>query len=103
MYPTGVKMYDAALQYDQSNASARIGHSRPDASTYIIEVAAAAGEPLREFLKPTVHDDIRPYFTDWLYRGLPEEYRASLKPDDFIVLYPPISQDSSRMLLKLGY
>ena len=50
MYPTGIKMYEAA----QSTINQRTVPDSilsADSSTYVIEVAAAASEPLREFLK----------------------------------------------------
>lgn len=87
MYPTGVKMYEAA----QSTINQRtIPESlmAPDSSTYVIEVASAAAEPLREFLKRNSSGRHQALFYRLAYRGLPEDYRASLKPDDFIVLVP---------------
>lgn len=87
MYPTGVKMYDAAYAtINQKNIPD--GLLSPDASTYAIEVAQAAGEPLREFLKRNSSGRHQALFYRLVYRGLPEDYRASLKPDDFIVLVP---------------
>lgn len=87
MYPTGVKMYDAAYStINQHNVPD--GFLSPDASTYAIEVASAAGEPLREFLKRNSSGRHQALFYRLVYRGLPEEYRANLKPDDFIVLVP---------------
>lgn len=87
MYPTGVKMYDAA----QSTINQRtIPDSllAPDSSTYVIEVAAAASEPLRDFLKRNSSGRHQALFYRLAYRGLPEDYREALKPDDFIVLVP---------------
>ncbi len=87
MYPTGVKMYEAA----QSTINQRTVPESllaPDSSTYVIEVASAASEPLRDFLKRNSSGRHQALFYRLVYRGLPEDYRASLKPDDFIVLVP---------------
>lgn len=87
MYPTGIKMYEAA----QSTINQRtIPDSllSPDSSTYVIEVAQAASEPMREFLKRNSSGRHQALFYRLIYRGLPEDYRANLKPDDFIVLIP---------------
>jgi type III secretion protein R len=87
MYPTGVKMYEAA----QSTINQRTVPDSllaPDSSTYVIEVASAAAEPLRDFLKRNSSGRHQALFYRLAYRGLPEDYRASLKPDDFIVLVP---------------
>lgn len=87
MYPTGVKMYEAA--YTTINQrSVPDGLLSPDASTYAIEVAQAASEPLREFLKRNSSGRHQALFYRLVYRGLPEDYRSNLKPDDFIVLVP---------------
>lgn len=87
MYPTGVKMYEAA-QSTINQRSIPDSFLSPDSSTYVIEVAAAAGEPLREFLKRNSSSRHQALFYRLIYRGLPEEYRGDLKPDDFIVLIP---------------
>jgi type III secretion protein R len=87
MYPTGAKMYQAA----QSAINQQVipeSLLSPDSSTYVIEVAAAASEPLREFLKRNSSSRHQALFYRLVYRGLPEEFRANLKPDDFIVLVP---------------
>lgn len=87
MYPTGIKMYQAA----ESTINQQVipdSLLAPDSSTYVIEVAAAAAEPLREFLKRNSSGRHQALFYRLVYRGLPDEYRATLKPDDFIVLVP---------------
>lgn len=87
MYPTGVKMYDAAQStINQRNIPDSL--LSPDSSTYVIEVASAASEPLRDFLKRNSSGRHQALFYRLAYRGLPEDYRATLKPDDFIVLVP---------------
>lgn len=87
MYPTTVKMYDAAQQViNQSNVPESI--LAPSTSTYVIEVAQAASEPMRDFLKKNSSAKHQALFYRLVYRGLPEEYRATLKPDDIIVLVP---------------
>lgn len=87
MYPTGIKMYEAAnttlerVQVPDSILS-------PDSSTYVIEVAKAASEPLRGFIKRNSSPKHQALFFRLVYRNLPEEFREKLKPDDFIVLVP---------------
>ena len=87
MYPTGIKMYEAA-QGVINQRSVPDSFLTPDSSTYVIEVAAAASEPMREFLKRNSSGRHQALFYRLIYRGLPEEYRANLKPVDFIVLVP---------------
>jgi type III secretion protein R len=87
MYPKGMRMYEASqdaihrLQAPESFVS-------PKASTYIIEVASAAKEPLREFLKKNSAIKHQALFYRIAYKGLPEEYKANLKPDDFMIVMP---------------
>lgn len=87
MYPTGIKMYQAA-QGVINQRSVPDSLLNPDSSTYVIEVAAAASEPLREFLKRNSSGKHQALFYRLVYRGLPEEYRETLKSEDFIVLVP---------------
>lgn len=87
MYPTGVKMYQAAYSTINQRAVPE-GILSPDASTYAIEVAQAAAEPMREFLKRNSSGKHQALFYRLIYRGLPEDHRTNLKPDDFIVLVP---------------
>lgn len=87
MYPTGVLMYQAA---EKTINERKVPDSllTPDSSTYVIEVAAAASQPLKEFLRRNSSVRHQALFYRLAYRGLPEDYRAGLKPDDFIVLVP---------------
>ena len=80
-------MYEAA----QSTINQRVVPESllaPESSTYVIEVVAAASEPLRDFLKRNSSARHQALFYRLVYRGLPEDYRENLKPDDFIVLVP---------------
>lgn len=87
MYPTGAKMYQAASETVKEQ---KVPDSilSPDSSTYVIAVAQAAGEPMRDFLKKNSSPRHQALFYRLMYRGLPEEFRPSLKTDDFIVLVP---------------
>lgn len=87
MYPTAIKMYDAA-QGVLSQTRPPDSLMSPAASSYVIEVAEAAREPMRDFLKRNSSSKHQALFYRLAYRGLPEDYRASLKPSDFIVLVP---------------
>ena len=87
MYPTGLKMYEAAYTTINQRAIPE-GILSPDASTYAIEVAQAAAEPMRDFLKRNSSGKHQAIFYRLIYRGLPEDHRTNLKPDDFIVLVP---------------
>lgn len=87
MYPTGIKMYQAA-EVAMNATAVPESFTAPGSSTYVIEVAKAASEPLREFLKTNSSPKHQATFYRLVYRGLPEEYRESLKPDGFLILVP---------------
>lgn len=87
MYPTAIQMYQAAETTINQKAIPE-SMLAPDSSTYVIEVASAASEPLKNFLKRNSSGKHQALFFRLAYRGLPDEYRTSLKPDDFIVLVP---------------
>lgn len=87
MYPTGAKMYQSAQDViNQRTIPSSI--TDPDSSTYVIEVASAAVAPLKDFLKRNSSGRHQALFYRLAYRGLPEEYRESLKPEDLIILVP---------------
>ncbi len=87
MYPTGVKMYEAA-QSVMGQTPVPSSFLSPTSSTYVISVAKAAAEPLRDFLKRNSSGRHQALFYRLIYRGLPEDFREDLKPDDFIILVP---------------
>jgi len=74
----------------------------PDSSAYVIEVAAAAAQPFRDFLKRNSSGRHQALFYRLIYRGLPEEYRESLKPDDIIVLVPSYITGQLRDAFEIG-
>ncbi len=101
MYPTVLKMYDvslnaiSALKTPESITSA-------DASTYIIEVASYVREPLRDFLKINSTTRHQALFYRLSYRVLPEEYRTTLKPTDFMVLLPSFITTQLKDAFEIG-
>ena len=101
MYPTVVKMYDASRQIIyQSNAPESI--TSPDSTTYVLEIAAATQEPLREFLKNNSSVKHRALFYRMSYKVLPEEYRPTLKPDDFIIVVPAYITSQLKDAFEIG-
>lgn len=87
MYPTGIQMYKAA-EKTMNQQTIPDSLTAPDSSSYVLEVASAAVEPLKEFLRRNSSGRHQALFYRLAYRGLPEEHRASLKPEDLIVLVP---------------
>lgn len=101
MYPTAAKMYDATKVVSEQ---AQVPDSllSPDSSTYVIAMARAAAEPLREFLIKNASPKHQAIFYRLAYRGLPEEYREGLKPDDFIVVIPSFITGQLKDAFEIG-
>lgn len=87
MYPTGIQMYQAAQATIHQSAVPESFLSA-SSSAYVVEVATAATQPMKEFLKRNSSPRHQALFYRMAYRGLPEDYRSSLKSDDTIVLIP---------------
>lgn len=101
MYPTGLKMYEAAQD--------TIVHTRapdsivsPESPQYIIAIARDGGEPLREFLKKNSTVKHQALFYRMAYRVLPENFRPTLKPDDFIILVPSYITSQLKDAFEIG-
>jgi len=101
MYPTGIKMYEAA---NKTIYETRAPESLLSAgsSTYIIAIAQDAAEPMREFLKKNSSVAHQALFYRMAYRVLPEEYRPGLKPDDTIVLVPSYITSQLKDAFEIG-
>lgn len=101
MYPTGLKMYEAANE-TITNTRAPESLVSPGSSTYIIAIARDGGEPLRLFLKRNSTVKHQALFYRMAYRVLPENYRPSLKPDDFIILVPAYITSQLKDAFEIG-
>jgi len=87
MFPTGVKMYDAAQQAVGKQAVPQELVSGQSA-VYILQVANAAKEPLRDFLKNNSLTQHHRTFLKLSTDCFPKVTRDQLKPDG---LYRPCS------------
>lgn len=101
MYPTAMKMYDAGLQVTETT-KAPDSIISPESSTYIISVASAAKEPLKDFLKKNSLVKHQALFYRMAYRTLPEDHRADLKPDDIMILIPSYITSQLKDAFEIG-
>lgn len=101
MYPTGLKMYDAAqqtvgrLEMPDSLVS-------PGSADYIIAIAQDAKEPLREFLKKNSSPKHQALFYRMALRVLPEQNRTKIKPDDFMIVVPSFITSQLKDAFEIG-
>lgn len=101
MYPTVIEMYDISKKATQEL-------STPDSlidtgsSTYILTIADAVKEPLRNFLIDNSYVKHRALFFRMAYRVLPEKYRPNLKPENFIIVVPAYITSQLKDAFQIG-
>lgn len=101
MYPTGIKMYEAA-QNVITRTKAPDSLISSESSAYIIAVASDAREPLRDFLKRNSSINHQALFYRISYRILPEDHRPSLTPNDFMVIIPAYITSQLKDAFEIG-
>jgi type III secretion protein R len=101
MYPTAAKMYDAS-QDAINRLKAPDSLTSSEAPSYIIEIAAQAKMPLQDFLKKNSTVKHQALFYRMAYKGLPDQYREALKPDDFMILVPAYITGQLKEAFEIG-
>ncbi|MFV0340192.1 MAG: type III secretion system export apparatus subunit SctR [Parachlamydiaceae bacterium] len=101
MYPTGLKMYDAAIQVIEKT-KAPDSLVSTESSTYILNVASSVKDPLKDFLKKNSLIKHQGLFYRMAYRTLPEANRESIKPDDLMVLVPSFITSQLKDAFEIG-
>lgn len=100
MYPTALAMYNVAGDYMKKNVPTEL-LSGPSAA-YIITVADKAKEPMRDFLQ---RNSIAKHITSFYqlaYKSFPEDFRKTLKPNDFIVIIPAFITSQLKAAFEIG-
>ncbi|NGX58372.1 MAG: Flagellar biosynthetic protein FliP [Chlamydiae bacterium] len=101
MYPTGLKMYDAA-QEAINEASQQEELLSAKTAAYFLAIADKAKDPLKEFLKRNSSVDHQALFYKMSYRVIPPEYRATLNPDNFVILVPAYITSQLKDAFQIG-
>lgn len=101
MFPTILKMYDASQTFMQQTDTPA-SFTSPASAAYIVQIATAASGPMRDFLKKNSSTKHQALFYRLAYRGLPDAYRPSLKPDDFLVLVPAFITGQLKDAFEIG-
>lgn len=101
MYPTAMKMYDAAMVVTEKTRTPDSLIS-PESSTYILSIADAAKEPLKDFLKKNSLVKHQALFYRMAYRTLPEQHRQNLKIDDVMLLVPAYITSQLKDAFEIG-
>lgn len=101
MYPTVIKMYDAAQTVTQ-RARAPDSLISPESSAYVIAIANEAKEPLRDFMRKNSLVQHQALFYRMSIRSIPEEHRLDIKPDDFMILVPAYITSQLKDAFEIG-
>ncbi len=100
MFPTGLAMYNAAGDYIKKESPKELFSGAT--AVYILEVADKAKEPLRGFLqRNSVGKNIAGFY-QLAYKTFPEEYRTTMKPNDFIILIPAFITSQLKTAFEIG-
>ncbi len=100
MAPTGLAMYAAGSKVIEESPPQRLFSA--DSADFIIKVANATKEPLRNFLQRNTVNKHLTSFYNLAYRSFPEPYRQSLQPNDFIVVIPSFITSQLKFAFEVG-
>lgn len=100
MYPTGLAMYNAAKDYIHESPPQEL-FSGPTAG-YVINIVDKSKEPLRTFLQKNTINKHMTSFYQLAYKSFPENFRKSLKPNDFVVLIPAYITSQLKAAFEIG-
>jgi type III secretion protein R len=100
MFPTGVLMYNAASKAINTDTPKELFTGATAA--YMINVIHEAKEPLRNFIERNCIGKHISSFYQLAYRSYPEEYKASLKQTDFLVLIPAFITSQLKAAFEIG-
>ncbi len=101
MYPTALEMYDESNLAINEYAAPESMFTT-ESSQYIVNVAGRTREPLRLFLKRNSAVKHQALFYRMAYRIIPEDHRASLTPEDFIILVPAFITSQLKEAFEIG-
>jgi len=101
MYPTALKMYDAS-QVAIVGAQQQEELFSAETSAYFLSIADAAKEPLRDFLKMNSSVKSQALYFRMAFRAVPEEWRNTISPDDFVILVPAYITSQLKFAFQIG-
>lgn len=100
MFPTALAMFKAGEDIVAKKPPQTLFSQQ--GAQFIIEVADASKEPLRDFLqRNTIGKHINSFY-QLAYRSFPESYQATLKPTDFIVIIPAFITSQLKAAFEIG-
>ena len=100
MFPVASKMYTNSREFIHKNPPTELISGMT--ATYLIEVADQAKEPLRDFLEKNTINKHMVGFYQLAYKAMPDEFKKSLKANDFIVLIPAFITTQLKTAFEIG-
>jgi type III secretion protein R len=100
MAPTVLAMFKAGEDTMKMKAPQELFSGA--SAQYLIDIAEATKEPLKHFLQRNSSAKHISSFYQLAYKSFPEEYRASLKPGDFIVVVPSFITSQLKAAFEIG-
>lgn len=100
MFPTVLAMYKSGEQVINKQPPGQL--FSVESSQYLVEVIDVSKEPMRAFLQRNTTGKHMTSFYQLAYRSFPEEFRASLKPTDFIILVPSFITTQLKAAFEIG-
>lgn len=99
MFPTGLAMYNAAGSSLQHTPKELFSSASVN---YIVDIADKAKEPLRDFLQRNTIGKHMTSFYQLAYKSFPDQFKADLKTNDFIVLIPAFITSQLKAAFEIG-
>ncbi len=100
MAPTFLAMYKAGESTMQNKPPQTLFSG--ESPQYIVDIANASKEPLRNFLQRNSSAKHISSFYQLATKSFPQEFRASLKPTDFIVVIPSFITSQLKAAFEIG-
>ncbi len=100
MFPTVLAMYKSSEDFIKKEPPNALFSSQ--SAQYLVKTIDLSKEPMREFLERNTSGKHINGFYQLAYRSFPEEFRTSLKPNDFIILIPSFITTQLKAAFEIG-
>lgn len=100
MFPTCLSMYKKGEDYMNKLPPTELFSAA--SAQYLVNVIDISKEPMRDFLQRNTLGKHMTSFYQLAYRSFPDEFRASLKPTDFIILVPSFITTQLKAAFEIG-
>lgn len=100
MFPTMLAMYKSSEEFRKTTPPSSLFTG--ESAQYVVNMMEVTKEPLRAFLQRNTSGKHITSFYQLAYRSFPPEFRADLKPYDFIVLIPSFITTQLKAAFEIG-